>query len=76
MRNYMYDMSFFYLGDSFSLLFSRRDGVYKLKASSSSNSPTNSRVTKLTDGKFIYGVDYDFAASKLFWTERDENAVR
>lgn len=59
-----------------SLLFSRREGLYKLKVNGNDDGPSSIQLLKLTSGKFIYGVDYDFNDNKIFWTERDDSLVR
>lgn len=52
------------------IFFTRREGLYRMNVN-----PGEFNVKKLTDGKFLYGIDYDYANHLLFWTERDEHAV-
>lgn len=56
--------------DKMRLIFSKRETLYRFNPSASGQS-----ADALASGKFIYGVTYDYGDRKLFYTERDENAV-
>ncbi len=58
------------------ILWARREGLYKFKPPPDTRSlrqPVDNQ--QIRDGKFIYGVDYDYNDHMVFWTERDANQV-
>lgn len=60
------------------LLFTRRNGIYKMIPpvnSVAGGLKQNIEGKKIQDGKFIYGIDYDYAEHTMFWSEREENMV-
>ena len=54
-----------------SILLARREGLYRI---SLTPPYVAERLAESVDN-FIYGVDYDYEEGKLFWTERNQNAV-
>ncbi len=52
------------------VLLGRREGLYKIPLS-------GTNIVRLSESSdnFLYGVDYDYEEGKIFWTERNQNAV-
>lgn len=56
--------------DDMILLASRREGIYRI------DPVGKEKVEKiLGEGKFIYGIDFDYQDKKLFWTEREKHSI-
>jgi len=49
------------------LYVARREGLYRIDPSADAK---KEEAKKVATGEFIYGVDFDFAEKKLFWTDR------
>lgn len=56
--------------DKMRLFVARREAIYRINP----NAPQEEPV-KVVSGEFLYGVDYDYADKKIFWTERLAHAV-
>lgn len=52
------------------LYVARREGLYRLNPYNH-----NEPAAKIASGEFIYGVGFDVANSKLFWTDRLAHAA-